>query len=123
MNHWANALAKIKSNAIADKLDDLIVVIILAAAIWFLIRYRDTFSAYPLMLASYAFACCLVLLMVVVDFATNGGHILKFFLGKALYSDLKSFLYVIEESLKIFACSFILLGSIAPWFGNSSAKY
>ena len=98
-------------------------VMVLAAAIWFLIRYRDTFAAYPMMLAAYAFACCLVLLMVVVDFLTNGGHVLKFFLGKALYSDLKSFLYVIEESLKIFACSFILLGSIAPWFGNFSAKY
>ena len=123
LHHWLDALAKIKSNAVTDKLDDLIVVIVLAAAIWFLIRYRDTFSAYPMMLAAYAFACCLVLLMVVVDFLTNGGHILKFFLGKGLYSDLKSFLYVIEESLKIFACSFILLGSIAPWFGNSSAKY
>ena len=57
-------------------------VMVLAEVIWFLIRYRDTFTAYPMMLAAYAFACCLVLLMVVVDFLTNGGHVLKFLAAK-----------------------------------------
>ena len=70
------------------------------------------------MLSAYAFSCCLVLLMVVIDFLTNGGHILKLLIGKALYSDFKSFFYVVEESLKIFASSFLLLGSIAPWLAK-----
>ena len=118
LHHWLDALAGIKSNAFTDKLDDLIVAIVLAAAVWFLIRYRKTFTAYPMMLSAYAFSCCLVLLMVVIDFLTNGGHILKLLIGKALYSDLKSFFYVVEESLKIFASSFLLLGSIAPWFAK-----
>ena len=118
LHHWLDALAGIKSNAFTDKLDDLIVAIVLAAAVWFLIRYRKTFTAYPMMLSAYAFSCCLVLLMVVIDFLTNGGYILKLLIGKALYSDLKSFFYVVEESLKIFASSFLLLGSIAPWFAK-----
>ena len=82
LHHWLDALAKIKSNAVTDKLDDLIVVMVLAAAICFLIRYRDTFTAYLMTLAEYAFACCLVILMVVVDFLTNGGHVLKFLVAK-----------------------------------------
>lgn len=122
LHHWLDALTNIKSNAFTDKLDDLVVATVLAVAIWFLLRYRKTFSSYPIMLAAYAFSCCLVLLMVALDFLTNGGYILKFLIGKGLYSELKSFLYVIEESLKIFACSFILLGSTVPWLGDSATQ-
>ena len=47
LHHWLDALAKIKSNAVTDKLDDLIVAIVLAVAVWFLLRYRKTFATYP----------------------------------------------------------------------------
>ena len=121
LHHWLDALANIKSNEVTDKLDDLIVAIVLAVAVWFLLRYRKTFATYPIMQISYAFACFLVLLMVCLDFLTNGGTILKLILGRSLYSDLKSFLFVIEESLKIFACSFLVVGSFAPWLGKKNA--
>ena len=120
LHHWLDALANIKSNAVTDKLDDLIVAIVLAVAVWFLLRYRKTFATYPIMQISYAFACFLVLLMVCLDFLTNGGTILKLILGRSLYSDLKSFLFVTEESLKIFACSFLVVGSFAPWLGKKN---
>ena len=118
-----DALFGFKENAATDKIDDLIVAAVLAAAVWFLSRNRKQISAYPVMLASYVFACGLVALMVVLDFLTNGGFLLKLLIGKSLYSDLKGFLAVVEESLKIFACSFILLGSASPWFlGSDKSK-
>ena len=123
LHHWLDAMTGIKSNAFTDKLDDLIVAFVLACAVWFLFKNRDVIASYPAMLASYIFACCLVVLMVIFDFFTNGGFLLKALIGKSMYSDLKSFLFVIEESFKIFACSFILLGSIVPWLHVPSGKY
>ena len=122
LHHWLDAFTGIKSNAVTDKLDDLIVAFVLACAVWFLFKNREIIASYPVMLASYVFACCLVVLMVVVDFSTNGGFLLKILIGKSMYSDLKSFLIVVEESLKIFACSFILLGSVVPWLHVPSGK-
>ena len=122
LHHWLDAMTGIKSNAVTDKLDDLIVALVLACAIWFLFKNRVIIASYPAMLASYVFACCLVLLMVIIDFFTNGGFLLKALVGKSMYSDLKSFLVVIEESLKIFACSFILLGSAVPWLHVPTTK-
>lgn len=123
LHHWLDAMTGIKSNAVTDKLDDLIVAFVLACAVWFLFKNRDIFASYPEMLASYIFACCLVVLMVIFDFFTNGGFLLKALIGKSMYSDSKSFLFVIEESFKIFACSFILLGSIVPWLHMPSGRY
>ena len=123
LHHWLDAMTGIKSNAVTDKLDDLIVVFVLACAVWFLFKNRDIIASYPAMLASYIFACCLVALMVIFDFFTNGGFLLKALIGKGMYSDLKSFLFVVEESFKIFACSFILLGSVVPWLHEPSGKY
>ena len=117
-----DALFGIKENAATDKLDDLIVAAILAAGVRFLLRNRKMIASYPAMMASYFFACGLVALMVVVDFLTNGGFLLKSLIGASLYSDLKDFLIVVEESLKIFACSFILLGSVSPWFVGASGQ-
>ncbi len=122
LHHWLDAATGIKSNAVTDKLDDLIVALVLGCAIWFLFKNREIITSYPAMLTAYAFACCLVVLMVIIDFFTNGAFLLKALLGKNMYSDLKSFLIVIEESLKIFACSFILLGSAVPWLHMPSAK-
>ena len=122
LHHWMDALFGIKENAATDKLDDLIVAVVLAAGIWFLLRNKKMIAAYPAMLAFYVFACGLVALMVVVDFLTNGGFLLKLLIGKNLYSDLKDFLMVVEESLKIFACSFILLGSVSPWLSGAAGR-
>ena len=122
LHHWMDALLGIKENAATDKLDDLIVAVVLAAGVWFLLRNRKIIAVYPAMLSSYVFACGLVALMVVVDFLTNGGFLLKLLIGKSIYSDLKDFLMVVEESLKIFACSFILLGSVSPWFSGASGQ-
>ena len=120
LHHWMDALFGIKENAVTDKLDDLIVAAVLAAGVRFLLSNRKMIASYPSMMASYVFACGLVALMVVVDFLTNGGFLLKLLIGASLYSDLNGFLMVVEESLKIFACSFILLGSVSPWFAVAS---
>ena len=122
LHHWLDAMTGIKSNAFTDKLDDLIVAFVLACAVWFLFKNRDIIASYPAMLASYAFACCLVVLMIILDFLTNGGFLLKTLIGNSMYSYLKSYLFVVEESFKIFACSFILLGSVIPWLHAPKGK-
>lgn len=127
LHDWMEALTGLnwsKSNPYTDRLDDLIVGVMIAVAILILWRYRQEFLALPITAILFIFALLLTFPMVVIDLVTNRNDILPFLLGQKIASLIKDPLYVIEESLKIFATALFLLGSTAGFVfpGRKNSK-
>ena len=104
---------QIQETGLSDRIDDLIVGFYGLLAIGFIVIYRHELKKYIGVLPAVITAFTLMFMMVGVDVLTNRDDILLTFLQPATVDGINSWVFVLEEGLKLLAEGFYIVAAHA----------
>ena len=111
MDERIHELLMIQETGLTDRIDDLIVALYALLGIGILYLYRKEFKKYRQAFFFIKTGMVLLFIMVFLDVISNRGDILQLFIEDgSLVNTLLIWLSVIEDSLKIFAEGYFLVG-------------
>jgi hypothetical protein len=110
MDHRIHELFHLKQTAFTDRFDDMIVGLYGLIGIIYLYVCRDEIKKYRQVFPFLIFGFVLLFIMVGLDIISNRKDLLEIFLSRDLATTMKTWLSIAEDSIKVFAGSFFLVG-------------
>jgi len=103
-------LFSIEETNITDRIDDVLVGLYGLVAVGVLWFYRSEIMKYPQAFPYFVFAFLLMFTMVAFDLMTSRNDFLPYVFGRELAPSISTFLFLAEDSLKVFAEFLFIMG-------------